>query len=392
MMTTRRATLSAIGALGAGAALTGSALAVGEHEDDERAPDDDIDDDDVPDGVSAVRVAHFSPDAPAVDIYLEGEQVLESVGYDDVTPYLEIEPGTAAVTITAAGDSEAVVFEDDVYFGQAFYTVAAIGELEADTFSPLILTDAGSSLIRLAHASPDAPAVDVVGNDGSMDLFENVSFGAATNYVALPAGSYSLDVLPAADGAQEPDAGGEAPEYEDDATDNSEDDGVDNGADEHHDDEAYENGADDEYDTEDDYEDDEVANGPDEAQEAATSLDVTLEQGGAYTAYAIGYLEPEADEEAFDVALTEDGPMAMVEDDDPSEADEPDPEDEADEYEDDEADEYEDGPDAEEAPEDDAGPDDATDSNDYDADNETATNGNESPMNGDEPAGNESDY
>ncbi|WP_345782515.1 DUF4397 domain-containing protein [Halostagnicola sp. A-GB9-2] len=378
-MTTRRATLSAIGALGAGAALTGSALAVGEHEDDERAPDDETGDDEVPDGVSAVRVAHFSPDAPAVDIYLDGEQVLESVGYNDVTPYLEIEPGTAAVTITAAGDAEAVVFEDDVHFGQAFYTVAAIGELEADTFSPLILTDAGSALIRLAHASPDAPAVDVVGNDGSMDLFENVSFGMATNYVALPAGSYSLDVLPAANGAEEPDAGGEAPEYDGDGADETEHD-VDQNGDGDHD-----KVMDDEDGTEDNYENDQVANGPDEAGEAVASVDVTLEQGGAYTAYAIGYLEPEANEEAFDVALTEDGPMALVEDDDPTDPAEPEPEDEAPEAADDDAEEYQDEPDAEAAPEDDAGPDEVTEpDNEYDGDNESA--------NGNGPAGNETDY
>lgn len=335
--------MAAIGALGAGAALTGSALAVGQHEDDERAQDEETDDE-VPDAVAAVRIAHFSPDAPEIDVYIDGERVLQSVAYDEVSPYLEVEPGTAELTITAAGDSEAVVFEESVYFGRAFYTVAAIGELEGETFSPLILTDAGSSLVRLVHASPDAPAVDVVGNDGAMELFENVSFGTATNYVALPAGSYALDVLPAADGNGELDAGGEAPNYdsveEDDPGDGrtavggNESETADNesvtadnetatagnetvSATNETETDTDGTGIDDDMETGDSEMDTEDGgeNGSDDsgqADEAVASFEVTLEQGGAYTVAAIGYLEGDEGDAAFDVTVTEDGPMAVL--------------------------------------------------------------------------------
>ncbi|WP_050051333.1 DUF4397 domain-containing protein [Halostagnicola sp. A56] len=323
MTTTRRATMAAIGALGAGATLTGSALAVGEHEDDERSQEET--DEEVPDAVAAVRVAHFSPDAPAVDIYVDGERVLQSISYDEVSPYLEIEPGEAELTITAAGDSEAVVFEDSVYFGRAFYTVAAVGELEADTFSPLILTDAGSSLVRLVHASPDAPAVDVVGNDGAMELFENVSFGTATNYVALPAGSYALDVLPAAGGSGEPDAGGEAPDYDSIEGGDTGDDGTDTSWNESTDDNETATAGNEtatagnetaaETDTGETDGDDttmETGDGSSQTDDAVASLEVTLEQGGAYTVAAIGYLEAADDEPEFDVTVLEDGPMAVL--------------------------------------------------------------------------------
>lgn len=344
--------MAAIGALGAGATLTGSALAVGEHEDDERAQDEGSDD--VPDAVAAVRIAHFSPDAPAVDVYVDGERVLQSISYDEVSPYLEIEPGEAELTITAAGDSEAVVFEDSVYFGRAFYTVAAVGELEDDSFSPLILTDAGSSLVRLVHASPDAPAVDVVGNDGAMELFENVSFGTATNYVALPAGSYALDVLPAADGNGEPDAGGEAPEYDSVAGAETGEDGTAVGGNESETDGNESVAAGNETaiggnetataDTETSSAGNETATAGNETatagnetatgtndgetgiddtaagtgddtgrtDDAVASFEVTLEQGGAYTVAAIGYLEAADDEAEFDVTVLEDGPMAVL--------------------------------------------------------------------------------
>ncbi|MFC4540603.1 DUF4397 domain-containing protein [Halosolutus amylolyticus] len=189
-----------MGIAGGLTAASGPVLAVGEHDDDDRQKPEkkrkgDEKPDDVPGG--AVRVAHFSPDAPNVDVYVDGNRVLANVAYGDVSPYLEIEPGTYRVKITAAGDPGTVAFDDDVTFGAAFYTVAAIGELGAGTFQPAVLLDAGSALARVAHFSPDAPSVDVYAGDEP--LFEDVSFTESTDYVPVPAGDYTLSVRPAGD-------------------------------------------------------------------------------------------------------------------------------------------------------------------------------------------------
>ena len=40
-----------------------------------------------------VRVAHFSPDAPNVDIYVNDDRVLSDVPYKTVSDYLELPPG-----------------------------------------------------------------------------------------------------------------------------------------------------------------------------------------------------------------------------------------------------------------------------------------------------------
>lgn len=254
MPVTRRTAIKAVGAASGLAAATGTVYAKGKHEDDERdekkkpdekkEPKPDEKKEPAP-PEAAVRVAHFSPDAPNVDVYVDGEQVLADVAYGDVSPYLEVPPGTYTVTITAAGDPGTVAFEGDVTIESAFYTVAAIGELGATTFEPLVLVDAGSALVRLVHASPDAPAVDVYANDQL--VFENAAFGESTAYVAVPAGAYTLDVRPAGD-----------------------------------------------------------------PETTVASFDVTLELATAYSAYAIGYLEPPADlaERAFDLQVTVDGPTA----------------------------------------------------------------------------------
>ncbi|WP_254768387.1 DUF4397 domain-containing protein [Salinilacihabitans rarus] len=245
MTVSRRRTIQAIGGAAGLLAASSPVYARGEHEDDERKPKDAGDRADGGDGptppTTAVRVAHFSPDAPNVDVYVEGERVISDLAYGDVTPYLEAEPGTYTVTITAAGDPETVAFEGDVWLGRAFYTIAAIGELGAGTFRPKVLRDAGSALVRVVHASPDAPAVDVAAN-GAL-VAENLSFGESTNYVAVPAATYDVEVRPAG------------------------------------------------------------------STDAVATFELTLEQGVAYTAWAIGYLGGDEGRE-FTLRPTVDGPMA----------------------------------------------------------------------------------
>jgi len=50
--------------------------------------------------------------------------------------------------------------------------------------------------IRVAHASPDAPAVDVLVNDMVAEKFTNLQFRIVSKYVHLNAGSYNFKVVP----------------------------------------------------------------------------------------------------------------------------------------------------------------------------------------------------
>ncbi|HMB50590.1 MAG TPA: DUF4397 domain-containing protein, partial [Natronoarchaeum rubrum] len=150
-----------------------------------------------------LRVAHLSPDAPNVDVYVGGDPVLEDVPYRAVSEYLELAPGTYEVMITAAGDQDTVVFDDELEVPEGNFTVAALGELaeENQPFAPVVLEDDLSdpgemARVRLVHASPDAPAVDVTVAESGDALFEDVAFGEAAA-AEVPAGSYTLEVRPA---------------------------------------------------------------------------------------------------------------------------------------------------------------------------------------------------
>jgi hypothetical protein len=149
-----------------------------------------------------VRVAHASPDAPDVDVYVAGKRVLSGVPFGAVSQYLEIPAGTATLTITAAGDPDTVAFEGEVTIdADTDYTVAALGELTAETFTPHVYVDdnsveQGRARLRIIHASPDAPAVDVTVDDAGTTLVDGLSFRSASDYLSLQPGQPTVEVRP----------------------------------------------------------------------------------------------------------------------------------------------------------------------------------------------------
>ena len=149
---------------------------------------------------ASLRVAHLSPDAPNVDVYVDEDPVLEDVPFGNFSDYLGLEPGTYGVQITAAGDPDTVVFDEDVELTEGSFTAAALGELE-ETNQPFSvevfeddLSDPGEEArVRAIHASPDAPNVDITAAGGEEPLFADVGFGEA-GATTVPAGSYTLEI------------------------------------------------------------------------------------------------------------------------------------------------------------------------------------------------------
>lgn len=139
-MPTRRSTIKGIGVASGLTAVSGTAYAMGdEHDDDKRKKDEEHEeerDEEQPDEPieppeTGLRVAHFSPDAPNVDVYLAGDVVLEDVPYRTVSQYLPVDAGTYPVKVTAAGDPETVVFDEEVAVEDGtIYSAFAIGLLE----------------------------------------------------------------------------------------------------------------------------------------------------------------------------------------------------------------------------------------------------------------------
>lgn len=152
---------------------------------------------------SQVRIAHMSADAPAVDVRVDNETVVQNLEFGDVTDYLDVQEGDRQVTLVTA-DNETAVFETNLSVpANERLTVAAVGnvaenateEFRLATFEDVRRAPTGENAsVRLIHAAPDVGPVDVTINRTGAVLYDNVTFGNATDYATVPSGVYTLNV------------------------------------------------------------------------------------------------------------------------------------------------------------------------------------------------------
>lgn len=150
------------------------------------------------DGTARVRVVHASPDAPAVDVWVDGNVAFSNAPFKGITDYASLAAGTYNVQVTPTGETTPVVIDADLDLAAATdYTVVAVGQLA--NIEPLVLVDnnsapaAGKAHVRFVHASPDAPAVDIAVAGGGPVLFSNVAFKGVGDYLPVDAGTYDLE-------------------------------------------------------------------------------------------------------------------------------------------------------------------------------------------------------
>jgi len=167
-----------------------------------------------------VYALHGSPDAPAVDIYAGDALLVENVAFGELSGTVQVPPGTYTldfyVTGTGTGSPTASFDTPDLMAGGAYLAVAA-GELAPEgteeAFTLLAFEElfdpTETARIRAVHASGDAPAVDIGTVDagtGDIDvvLFQNVSFGEASDAIGLEAPVGDLTIGVAATGNATP--------------------------------------------------------------------------------------------------------------------------------------------------------------------------------------------
>ncbi|MEU8076049.1 DUF4397 domain-containing protein [Catellatospora citrea] len=162
--------------------------------------------------VGYVRLAHLSPDTPAVDVYLTSlsgtvaPKVFKKVAYGAVSSYLTLPQGTyaAAMRPTGAGANTAPVLGGQVTVaGGRAYTVAGVGRyadlglrvIDDNLSSPVD----GKAKVRVIQASVRSPLLDVSAADGSR-IADAVPFATTTEYQLMPPGDWKLRVRPTGDG------------------------------------------------------------------------------------------------------------------------------------------------------------------------------------------------
>jgi hypothetical protein len=155
---------------------------------------------------SRLRVVHASPDAPNVDVAIDGKTVLTNVPYETASNYLTLNSGTRRVEVRATGTTTDVIDASPSFARNTDYTILAVDFVAS--IAPLVLTDdnsaptAGNIKLRLVHASPSAGPVDIYVESPGTDIntvtptLSNVPFKTASDYLSVPAGSYEVFVTP----------------------------------------------------------------------------------------------------------------------------------------------------------------------------------------------------
>ena len=148
-----------------------------------------------------LRVVHAVPDAPPVDVLVDGEKEFLNVPFRGITEYKPLTAGTHQVQVVAAGTDQPALIDTSVDLpagrDNTFLAVGRLADIE-----PLVLLDdntlppARQAKVRFVHASPNAPPIDVAVRGGPV-LFADVPFKGVGDYVTLNAGNFDLQVLQA---------------------------------------------------------------------------------------------------------------------------------------------------------------------------------------------------
>ena len=155
-----------------------------------------------------LRLAHLSPDTPAVDVYVDsvadpgdGTALLTvpGVGYGTISDYQDVPAGVYTVSMRVAGADPATppVLSTIVQVGtDSARTVAGVGRfadlglevLEDD----LALPPSGQARVRVVSAAATAPTLEAAA--GGTQIADGLAFAEAGDYTAVPGDAGRLQV------------------------------------------------------------------------------------------------------------------------------------------------------------------------------------------------------
>jgi uncharacterized protein DUF4397 len=155
-------------------------------------------------GVGWLRLAHLSPNTPAVDVYLysfgnpSAEVVLHHVAYGAVSPYQQVAAGQYTVAMrgagAAAGTKPVLSTSVDVAAGHA-YTVAGMGPnsgLRLQVIPDRLTTPKGKVLVRVIQASMHQERVSITLN--GRDIARKLAFSDVSHYATVKPGVLRVHV------------------------------------------------------------------------------------------------------------------------------------------------------------------------------------------------------
>ena len=160
-----------------------------------------------------IRAVHASPDAPGVNVWVDGAVALPGVDYTDGSGFVEVgEEARVQVEAIIPGGNAIVIDETLALDFSQDYTIIAAGRV-ADPIQALVFANPtdealapGDVRAQFVHAAPDAPAVDVYVTAPGADLGTStpvnavpLAYTTATDRIVAPAGPYQVRITLAGD-------------------------------------------------------------------------------------------------------------------------------------------------------------------------------------------------
>jgi hypothetical protein len=155
-------------------------------------------------GTGWIRLAHLSPNTPAVDVYLysfgdtNAMIVLHHVAYGTVSPYESVQAGDYSVAMRGAGaspTSQPVLSTSVTVAAGHAYTVAGLGPesgLRLQVLEDKLTTAPGQAEVRVIQASLKQQVVTVT--LGSTVLASGLKFASVSDYQPVSPGTQSVTV------------------------------------------------------------------------------------------------------------------------------------------------------------------------------------------------------
>ena len=150
-----------------------------------------------------VRVLNGSPDAPSMDLVVNGVRLFGNLPFGMSSPYISVPVGEQVVQLVQSGaalaDSPVLVETSVPFVGDTRSTIVVSNT--ADALEATVASDATdvkkkSAQLRVGHLSADAPNVDVAADGAAAKdaLLKDVPYLTVSDYLRVKPGKLDLDV------------------------------------------------------------------------------------------------------------------------------------------------------------------------------------------------------
>jgi hypothetical protein len=148
--------------------------------------------------ISYIRVINTSPSLATYNAYFNGTIVNSAaLPFGGSTSYYSYTAGSYSLKFTTASSTESLLTKTIALSASTYYSSYLINKPAAlDIYTigdDLSLPVTDKAYIRFINLSPDAPALDLAKTSATTTLITNKAYKSASGFIAVDAGTYSLD-------------------------------------------------------------------------------------------------------------------------------------------------------------------------------------------------------